>query len=198
MADILLTGFLPFDGDLQNPSQLLVEQLCAEPLGLVGCVLPVDAVEGPRMLREALQRHRPRATLCLGLGSTLGIRIETTARNICNFRIPDAAGRYLRQYSIREDGPASYPVTLPLSSIEKALQLEGIESNYSHDAGGYLCNLILYTLLDVIAQENKSMHAGFIHLPRLPEMPLLPSHRPMDLVMQCRAIRAVVAVLRAK
>ena len=56
------------------------------------------------------------------------------------------------------------PSTLPLSAVRAALLEAGIPCHVSADAGGFLCNALLYHTLDACARLRPSSPAGFIHL----------------------------------
>jgi pyroglutamyl-peptidase len=121
-------------------------------------------------LIKALDSSSFDCILCLGEASRRStIFIERVAVNLMDYRIPDNSGKTMVDTPIRPDGPAAYFTTLPGRSILERLLAEGIPAELSLSAGAYLCNQVLFTLLDHLAKTKSSTPAGFIHLPALPE-----------------------------
>lgn len=174
---ILLTGFEPFDGSPVNPSEQVVRVLAQHPpdgIILSTAILPVDHQRGPQALLQALDDAQPEAAICLGEArKRAAISIERLAVNLLDFRIPDSQGVQIIDEPIRKNGPAAYFTTLQVRMLLQRLQDAGIPAELSLSAGAYLCNQILYNLLDHLHQQSKSIPAGFIHLPALPEQAAL-------------------------
>lgn len=170
---ILLTGFEPFDGSPVNPSQQVVEAVTDDTIvgiSLIKTVLPVDYARAPFVLLEALHTHRPDAVLAFGLASGRSkISLERVALNLLDFRIPDNSGVKISDQSVIEGGPAAYFTTLPVRPFLLDFLEEGIPAEISLTAGGYLCNLVFYTIMHHISTHQLPTQAGFIHLPALPE-----------------------------
>lgn len=170
---IVLTGFEPFGGESCNPAEKVVEALadCHLPgIELITAVLPVDSIQAPRQLWTLLQQTDPEAVLCLGqAGRDPFIAIERVALNLMDFRIADNGGHQREDELIRLHGPTAYFATLPARDIVAALQTNGVPAKLSLSAGAFLCNQIMYELLDYVAERGDQIPAGFIHLPLLPE-----------------------------
>ncbi len=163
---ILVTAFGPFDGRPENASSLVLHALRKSFPEIRTRVLPVDAVIAPARLRQALRTLQPDALVMLGeAAGSRKIRLETTAWNELDFRIPDIAGRQIKLRPIRRHSPASLPSTLPLENIFNLLELPGHEVSHSDDPGRYLCNLLFHTALDYLGRHAITIPAGFIHLP---------------------------------
>ncbi len=163
---ILLTAFGPFGGRAENASLLALGALRKMFPEIHTRVLPVDAVIAPSRLIQALRLIRPDALIMLGeAGGSREIRLETTAWNELDFRIPDIAGRRYTSRPIRRDAPASLPSTLPLTDIHNLLLSLGHPVTFSHDPGRYLCNQIFFRAMDHLTQNGFAIPAGFIHLP---------------------------------
>jgi pyroglutamyl-peptidase len=184
MQPILVTAFGPFDGRLENASSLAVNGLKRALPGIRTRVLPVDSVLAPARLKQALAALRPRAVIMLGeAAGSLRVRLETTAWNQLDFRIPDISGRQPRDRLIRSDGPASLQSTLPLGRLQARLLRDRHEVELSSDPGRYLCNQVFYVARDWIERSGGNCMAGFIHLP-------LPDRYPTE-----RAVSALVSAL---
>jgi pyroglutamyl-peptidase len=171
--ELLLTGFEPFGGSPVNPSQRIAEELngkSIQGMEIRGIVLPVDNKKGPASLIKALTLSGVDCVLCLGEAPRRAeISIERVAINLMDYRIPDNSGNTMIDAPIHPDGPAAYFVTLPVRSILERLLAEGIPVELSLSAGAYLCNQVLYSLLNYLACSNLHIPAGFIHLPSLSE-----------------------------
>lgn len=163
---ILVTAFGPFGGRTENASSLALAGLRKCCPGIRTRILPVDAVIAPSRLKQAIRTVRPDALVMLGeaAGST-GIRLETTAWNELDFRIPDNAGRQYPARPIRKDAAASLPSTLPLDGILPRLESLGHPVSISEDPGRYLCNQVFFHALHHLRSHAMEIPAGFIHLP---------------------------------
>ena len=163
---ILVTAFGPFGGRTQNASSLAIAGARKAFPGIHTRVLPVDAVIAPSRLIQSMRLIRPDALLMLGeAGGSTGIRLETTAWNELDFRIPDIAGRQYTARPIRRDAPVSLPSTLPLTEIHERLVSLGHPVTFSQDPGRYLCNQVFFRAMHHLAQNRAAIPAGFIHLP---------------------------------
>lgn len=160
---ILVTAFGPFGGRTLNASSLALAELKKRLPFLNTRILPVDSVLAPRLLTRALREVDPDAVVLLGeAGGSTTIRLETTAWNELDFRIPDIRGRQPQKLPIHPSAPASLASTLPLETIHKVLLEAGHEISLSTDAGRYLCNQLLFHALRLM---GSTIPTGFIHLP---------------------------------
>ncbi len=161
---ILVTAFGPFDSRPENASSLALRALRTCCPNIRTRILPVDAVIAPARLRQALRTIQPAALIMLGeAAGSKKIRLETTAWNELDFKIPDIAGRKINSRLICPHSPASLSSTLPLEKIYQLLDAAGHEISYSDDPGRYLCNQLFFTALDYL--KSQPISAGFIHLP---------------------------------
>jgi pyroglutamyl-peptidase len=184
---LLVTAFGPFDGRTENASSLALAELASRILGLETLLLAVDMLAAPASLIETLRQVQPDALIMLGEspGSTR-IKLETTAWNELDFRIPDIAGNQPRAQRISTHGPAFRKATLPLKSIYRSLESQDVSITLSHNPGRYLCNQVFYVALEYLETRELSCPAGFIHLPLASE---LPTHLAAD------ALRRVIGIL---
>jgi len=174
---ILLTGFEPFGDNEVNPTELVVQSFelfeldsLPQDILLDRVVLPVDTT-APDVLEDLLGETGYDIVLHLGLHEkTQELRIETLGRNLMNFRIPDNRGEQVKGKEIVEGGPGHLPSTFPVETIEKALTDAGLPVTRSDDAGGYLCNMLLYRSLHFDREEERNAMIGFIHVPKMDVM----------------------------
>lgn len=166
---LLLTGFGPFPGALENPTEALIRALADEPPGAFGAhamtaiVLPTEYRRSWEMLRRIFERHEPDVVVHFGLNSRAkAIHVETVARNRINPARVDAAGRVPLSARARRFGPETLTATYPAEAIVKALMQAGLPAGLSDDAGGYVCNATLYRSLHAAPNGRR---IGFIHVP---------------------------------
>ncbi len=165
---VLLTGFGPFPGVQENASAYLVRTVVRRArrtfpeLRFVAAVLPTEWRRAPRLVAALHERYRPVLVLHFGVASeTRSIRLETRAENVCRASA-DAAGMLPKAESLYPDGPAKRLVTLDISALAEALEAGGWPCSISNDAGGYLCNAVLY---ESLASADGRGAVGFVHIP---------------------------------
>lgn len=168
---VVLTGFGPFPGVRRNASASLVKRLAFKArialphYRFAAAVLPTEWTRAPGLLSELYERHEPTLALHFGVASNMrGFRIETEARNFCRMS-PDAAGILPVLDCVCQDGAASLAATITVNSIVHHLEVQGFEAKLSDDAGGYLCNAVLYHSLVEARERGNRCKVGFIHVP---------------------------------
>lgn len=175
---VLLTGFGPFPGVPINASGELARKVAriarrALPrFCFTVAILPTEWSRAPRLTAKLHERHRPALALHFGVAcGAKSIRLEAEARNRCR-AAPDAAGALPAAARLSEDGPAARRSSIAVPAIVSALNAKGYASLISNDAGGYLCNAVLYHSL-AAAEARGGCHVGFVHIPsNLCEPPL--------------------------
>lgn len=169
---ILLTGFEPFGGHDTNPSWDCLQALPAIPGAEIVCErLPVSFSQAPQALRSALERYQPQAVICLGVAvGRKKITPEKIAINLAHGRIADNDGDQPVDASLISDGPDGQFSTLPVFALADELESAGIPAQVSYSAGAYVCNCVMYHLLDWAVPRGIS--AGFVHVPGEMDMPV--------------------------
>lgn len=165
---ILFTGFEPFGGETVNPAleavRLLPDSAGGVPIRRLR--LPTSFRRAGETLLEAVDAWRPEAVVCVGqAGGRKTVTPEKIAINYIDARIPDNDGAQPADVPIRADGPAAYFATLPVRAIDEAIRAAGVPCAVSYSAGCYVCNFVMYTLLDHLAQTAPDVLGGFIHVP---------------------------------
>jgi pyroglutamyl-peptidase len=168
---VLLTGFGPFPTVGANATSILVPRIAeaarrAVP-GIVVShhVLPTEWETSLALLEELTRRLRPALALHFGVsGRANGFEIETRGRNRCSLS-EDAAGRLPAAEHVSAHGPEFLPATLPAAHIVTRLRRRGLPARISRDAGGYLCNALLYRSLEIAQVHGAPGRSGFVHLP---------------------------------
>jgi pyroglutamyl-peptidase len=165
---LLVTGFGPFPGAPENPTETLMAGLAGaspEALGagaLRAVVLPTDYRRSWEMLRDLYANLSPDVVVHFGLHlHAEAIHVERVGRNAVDPRKLDAAGYAPSDGRVHGSGPDLLHATLPVSGIVDALTEAGHAAELSDDAGGYVCNATLYRSLHAEAAPQ----VGFIHVP---------------------------------
>ena len=183
MKKLLITGFEPFGGENINPSWDAVRALPDEVGEYVLTKLSIPVVYGEAAERviEAADELLPDAIISVGqAGGRAAITPELVAINLRYAKIPDNNGNEPKDEAVIPGGEAAHFSTIPTRKIAEAIDLIGIPSQVSYSAGAYVCNDVLYTLLD--KYKDKSVKVGFIHVPYSTEQNKEPSMKIDDIV----------------
>lgn len=168
---ILLTGFEPFLAITHNASADLAKDVANAARrhlprhDVVAHVLPTRWIEGPAALRRLYDEWRPDIAVHFGVSSEAdGFTIETRGLNVA-CEVADAGGDLPAAPCLQPAGPDAHSVTLPVRLILGRLRALGLPARLSRDAGGYICNAVLYAALSRRAGHHVPRRCGFIHVP---------------------------------
>lgn len=132
---------------------------------IASAILPTEWGAAPGLLNLLLSTHRPALVLHFGVArEAQGFFIETEGRNACRM-MPDACGAVPGSHTLQPGGPDRHATTLPVERIVNRLRDLGLPAAASDDAGGYLCNCILYHSLASASQAEQANQTGFVHIP---------------------------------
>jgi pyroglutamyl-peptidase len=189
---VILTGFEPFDGNGFNPSWEAVKQVKApEGVEIRKLHLPVVYQKAPAILLKEMRGWVPDIVICVGLAEGRAeVTPERVAVNVMDETIPDNEGFFPHGDPIDPAGETAYLTKLPVHAIEAALKAEEIPAKISNTAGVYVCNNLMYGLLQAIADEPlfRNVKGGFIHVPATKEMGLAESVPVLPLETLVRAL----------
>ena len=173
-APILITGFEPFGGHETNISGLVASAVSGENVRghmIRSLVLSVDH-DGATTVSKMLNTEKFAAIIHIGLAEKSSFpRIETRARDILDFRIPDNSGRLIKNSKITGKGDLYSTIKVEDWDIEGMIDSPII----SDDAGEYICNETLYHTLSKLDGKTPCF---FLHLP-------LEQPDAKGLVLQC-------------
>ncbi|MBM6999284.1 pyroglutamyl-peptidase I [bacterium] len=202
---VLVTGFEPFGGQRVNPALRAVSALPETVAGarVVTLRVPVTYEEAVPTVRRAMDAVAPDAIMLVGQAAGRpDVTVERVAINVDDAVAPDNAGTVRCDTPIRADGPAAYFSTLPVRDMLRAMREAGVPASLSNSAGTYVCNHLMYGVLDEIARAGGGAIAGFVHVPLLHEQVIAggdmrgkPSMSPEDIARALTA--AVEAIVRA-
>lgn len=165
---VLLTGFGPFPGVRMNASAELVRVLSAQaarryPDFNFGFeILPVEWEDGPAYSLGHIEAYEPELILHFGVCEhAMGFVIETQARNFCT-AAADARGELPASDLLAAEAAPYLETTIPHAAAVDRLRQIGLPASLSQDAGGYLCNAVLFQTL---RSARSGVQAGFVHVP---------------------------------
>ena len=194
---ILVTAFEPFQGETVNATMEALA-LLPDAIGghaLVKRILPVVFGQAIREIGTLVDQLQPGAVICLGQSTgRADITPERVAINLSDARIPDNAGNQPRDLPIRPGGPAAYFSTLPVREMTEAMREAGVPASLSNTAGTFVCNHLMYGLLDHLSRTGRNIPAGFIHLPATPTQA---AERPSPSMSPETAAKGLAAAINA-
>lgn len=165
---ILITGFGPFPGVPINASSQLVRvlgtrcELAFPQFTVITEIMPTEWERAPARVATLHEQFRPRLALHFGVAKgARGFRIEAQAANRCQ-NAKDATGSRPPCRTLASDVPVR-PVTIDIARISSHLNKLGHQVSISYDAGGYICNAVLFHSL--AAAEGRTCSVGFVHIP---------------------------------
>jgi pyroglutamyl-peptidase len=168
---VLLTGFGPFPGVEENASAHLVRDLVrrarrAMPgYRFAAAILPTEWARVPLLIEKLHTRHAPVLALHFGVADgEKSFRLETEAKNFCRSSA-DAAGALPSSTTLADDGMERRLATIAARSIAARLRTKDYPVSLSDDAGGYLCNAVLYHSLALAEANGNRCRVGFVHIP---------------------------------
>ena len=170
---VLVTGFEPFAGEIDNPSLEIARALDGKRIAghrVVGAVLPTEFRRSLSILGALLRKHRPLLVIAIGqAGGRAQISLERVAINLIDARIADNSGEQPVDVPVIRDAPAAYFSTLPLKAMLQRLLASNIPAALSQSAGVYVCNQVMFGLLHQLQEHRPRARGGFVHVPFLPQ-----------------------------
>lgn len=193
---LLLTAFEPFGGEDRNAALDAVQSVPDRVGDLRIARLTVPTAFGTSVdtVMAAIAREQPDAVLMVGQAGSRGkLTPERRAVNRMHARIPDNAGIQPQEQPIVPGGPEEYYVNLDAEELAQAIRAAGVPAEVSDDAGSFVCNQLLYSVLHWLKTNKLAIPAGFLHVPRTNEQtsgkqPSLPLSQIVD---------GLLAVIRA-
>lgn len=197
---LLLTGFGPYPGAPDNPTQALVghlAQTAAPGVRIATAVLPTLWCGAAQALDQAIQREQPGAILMFGFAPhAQSLEVETVAHNRALPGLTDWMGQSWPGRRLAPQGPDALDVPLA-GLVSRALIASGFAVRASEDAGGYVCNRALWAAL----YRTAPAPTGFIHIPWASDLAVAAGTPPKTVLTACEismgCTHAVLAVARS-
>lgn len=193
---LLLTGFEPFGGELDNPAMALLPHFSQRRIlghRVETELLPVSFAGALAALDAALQRTTPRLVLGIGqAGGRARLSLERVALNLIDARMPDNEGAQPVDAAVIPGAPAAHFSTLPLKAVHAALQAQGVPAELSLSAGSYVCNAVFFALCQRARDLTPAPRVGFLHVPYLPSQA---AHHPGAPSMALETMRTGLEIL---
>ena len=200
MKKLLITGFDPFGGESINPSWEAVKLLP----DIVGdyeihkMEIPTVFYKAFEMISKKAEEIKPDVIIAVGqAGGRKEITPERVGIKLMDASIPDNEGNKINDKAIIENGENAYFTTLNVKKMVEAIKEAGLPASVSLSAGAFVCNNVLYLLLDKYKGTN--VKAGFIHVPFIPSQlenkknkEILPSMEICDIAKGLEAAIKVV------
>ena len=165
---LLLTGFTPFGSESINPSYEAIKRINDKnkKVNLKIIELPTVFDKSTEKLKETMASFDPDVVICVGqAGGRYNIAFERVAININDAGIKDNEGNQPIDEPIIKDAPTAYFTNLPIKSMVKHLKSHEIPAEVSNTAGTFVCNHLMYGLMDIIHNSEKEIKGGFVHVP---------------------------------
>ncbi len=167
MKKVLITGFEPFQGELVNPSELLVKSFKQEEpkLHVDKIILPVSFSKADNLITKTLGASSYDFVLLMGQAKGREfLCLERFAINLKDNDLADEDGVKFNEELIVPDAAMAIKSTMPVKNLVHRL---GNLWKISDSAGSFVCNAVYYKALFLLA--TKTTQTTFIHLPCLPE-----------------------------
>jgi len=196
---ILVTGFDPFGGEKINPAFEVIKRLndSINDVEVIKLQVPTAFYSSVKLTIEKLIEIKPDFILSIGqAGGRFDISVEKVAINLNDARIADNLGQQPIDSAIDKNGDTAYFSTLPVKAIVQAIRNENIPASLSYTAGTYVCNHLMYGVLNYIHKNNLNIKAGFIHIPYLLEQVVSkPSTAGMDIDTLVKAVHIAIETI---
>jgi pyroglutamyl-peptidase len=166
MSSILLTAYGPYDIWRTNVSQLVMEQVLANPPKGHTIRPRVYAVEFSAIHDHLSADLGPDVDFAIHLGQAPGYAVVTLEAVGINVAVE--RGQTEGQPLVI-GGPVAYQSQLPLAGWAEGLRQLGIPAAVSYHAGTYLCNAALYLSRHETEQRRLKTQSVFLHLPMATE-----------------------------
>ena len=164
---VLVTGFEPFGEYSENSSWEVAQKVasCAiKGAEVVAERLPVTFARVGAVLRSAIELHTPDFVIMLGQsGTTDRVKLERVALNMMDSAKGDNDGAKPDEEPIYKGGDSALFTSLPIKSLQRAIEEQGVAAKISNSCGLYVCNRTYYEALRLC--KERTMQAIFVHLP---------------------------------
>ena len=162
---ILTTGFEPFDHATKNISAEWVKRQLTKTFKdrkVEGVILPVVFHKCFEVFKEQYKQIDPDIVILTGFAQNREkLTVERIGINWMDARIPDNEGQRPIAMKIIPEGADGLFTTLDLRRLQALCPELGISTS----AGEYVCNDLLYEVLNFVREKKHRAEVTFFHLP---------------------------------
>lgn len=162
--------FEPFGQYKKNSTTMIAHELKGRSSlpGIHYVKLPVVFGRAPAKALREIRAVSPDFVLCLGQNARARrLYIERVALNVNHTVFADNAGSRPFAEIINPGGAVGHWATMPYKKIMEVCAKNSISIKLSYFAGTYVCNNVLYMVLDAACREKLESKIGFIHVPAI-------------------------------
>ena len=192
---VLLTGFEPFGGYIENSSWAVVMQVVSQGIeGVELCTkqLPVSFKRSAEELRIAVKDFSPDVIVMLGQSAASDkVRLERIAINMMDAKKPDNDGIQPDEEPISPNGRTALFTQLPIKKLCASIAAQGVPVVVSNSCGLYVCNRLYYEALN-LCEHAPQMKAIFVHVPLYKGQVDAPEGAGMELQEMVLAVKEVI------
>ena len=196
---ILVTGFDPFGGEKVNPAFEVIKKLSTNIAGVevIKLEVPTVFIKSIEVVTKAIDDINPDFVLNIGqAGGRFAVSVERVAINMDDARIPDNINQQPVDLAIDPEGQPAYFATIPIKAMAQAIKDMGVPAIVSDTAGTFVCNHLMYGVLNHIYKNKLNIKAGFIHIPFLPEQVVnKPNTASMSVETLVKSIETAITVI---
>lgn len=171
---VLIAWFDPFNWENINSSFKSIKLLPNNIWNakIIKIEIPTVFWKSFNVLKKFIEEEKPDIVICVWQGGSSNINVERIAINIDDASIKDNEWNKPIDSKICFDWSDAHFSSLPIKYIVKKIKEAGISSCVSNSAWTFVCNHIMYNLLNYINKWSLNIKWWFIHVPCLPEQVL--------------------------
>ncbi len=196
---VLVTYFDAFGGETINAAQKAVDLLPSRVhfTRIIAAQIPTKYDASVEAIKNLSEIHNPDALLMVGqaAGRTQP-ELERIGINWDSASTADNDGEIRLNQKIRPDGPDGLFTTLPIEKMAAACRENGLPCNISYNAGTFVCNHVLYSMLYHAVENNLPLMVGFLHLPATMEQALTKKYPFMEPRTAAAVIKLLISTLK--
>jgi len=121
--------------------------------------------------------------------------LERIGINWDNSTTADNEGETRLNKKICENGPDGLFSTLPIEKMASACRENGLPCNISYSAGTFVCNHVLYSMLQYTAENQLPLKVGFLHLPATMEQALTKKYPFLESHTAAAVIKVLISAI---
>jgi len=161
---IIITAFTPFGEDKYNSAYKVVSALDINLSNVEIKKLTLPVVYDKSIYEKLIIEHKPDILLLCGQAAgRKNVTVEYQGLNLMYANGPDNNGIVKMGEIICTDGDNSILSTIPTVSLVSNINRDNLKLSLS--AGGYICNMALYSSLYYVNKYLLDTKVGFIHFP---------------------------------